>query len=93
MPPAVQSLLHQSLPLPFVAVLVLQTAGFVWIGSDKLTNINMRLATLEKVVEAQVGQRDRIIILEQGMNGIREDLVEIKDILQGQSTTKTGGGK
>lgn len=93
MPPAFQSLLQQSLPLPFVAVLVLQTAGFVWIGADKLTSVNMRLAVLEKVVEAQVGQRDRIIVLEQGMNGIREDLVEIKDMLRVQNEAKPGGGK
>lgn len=93
MPPAVHSILQQTLPLPMVAVLVLQTAGFVWIGADKFTSVNMRLAVLEKVVEAQVGQRDRIIVLEQGMNGIREDLVEIKDLLRGQSTIQPGGGK
>ena len=93
MPPAVHSILQQTLPLPLVAVLVLQTAGFVWIGADKLTSVNMRLAVLEKVVEAQVGQRDRIIVLEQGMNGIRDDLVEIKEILRGQQLPSTGGGK
>lgn len=93
MPPAVHSILQQTLPLPLVAVLVLQTAGFVWIGADKLTSVNMRLAVLEKVVEAQVGQRDRIIVLEQGMNGIREDLIEIKDLLRGQKTLSIGGGK
>lgn len=84
MPPAVHSLLQQSLPLPFVAVLVLQTAGFVWLGSDKFNAINTRLALLEKVVEAQVGQKDRIIILEQGMAAIKDDLAEIKQILRNQ---------
>ena len=93
MPPAVHSLLQQSLPLPMVAVLLLQTAGFVWIGADKLTSVNMRLAVLEKVVEAQVGQRDRIIVLEQSMNGIRDDLVEIKDILRGRPNGQQGGEK
>lgn len=88
MSPAVQSLLHQSLPLPVVAVLVLQTAGFVWVGSNQLTEINMRISVIEKVIEAQVGQKDRIIILEQGMNVIKEDLQYIKTMLRDQSKAK-----
>lgn len=87
MPPAVQSFLHQSLPLPVVAVLLLQTAGFVWIGSDKFTSIDMRLAVIEKFIEGQSGQNDRIIILEQSLGGIKEDLAEIKKMLR----EKNGG--
>lgn len=87
MPPAVQSFLHQSLPLPVVAVLLLQTAGFVWIGSDKFTSIDMRLAVIEKFIEGQSGQNDRIIILEQSLGGIKEDLADIKKMLREQ----TGG--
>lgn len=85
MPPAVQSFLHQSLPLPVVAVLLLQTAGFVWIGSDKFTSIDMRLAVIEKFIEGQSGQNDRIIILEQSLGGIKEDLADIKKMLREQS--------
>lgn len=88
MSPAVQSLLHQSLPLPVVAVLVLQTAGFVWVGSNQLTEINMRISVIEKAIEAQFGQKDRIIILEQGMNVIKEDLQYIKTMLRDQSKAK-----
>lgn len=88
MSPAVQSLLHQSLPLPVVAVLVLQTAGFVWVGSNQLTEINMRISVIEKVIEAQVGQKDRIIVLEQGMNVIKEDLQDIKGMLRDQNKAK-----
>ena len=89
MPPAVSSFLHQSLPLPMVAVLLLQTAGFVWIGSDKFTSINMRLAVLEKATDGQAGQKDRIIVLEQSLGTIKEDLAEIKSLLRDQK----GGGK
>ena len=85
MPPAVQSFLHQSLPLPVVAVLLLQTAGFVWSGSDKFTSIDMRLAVIEKFIEGQSGQNDRIIILEQSLGGIKEDLADIKKMLREQS--------
>ena len=85
MPPAVQSFLHQSLPLPVVAVLLLQTAGFVWIGSDKFTSIDMRLAVIEKFIEGQSGQNDRIIILEQSLGGIKEDLADIKKMLREQN--------
>lgn len=82
MPPAIHSFLSQSLPLPVVAVLLLQTAGFVWIGSDKFTSISMRLAVLEKFAEAQAGQNDRIIILEQSLGVIKEDLRDIKTMLR-----------
>lgn len=85
MPPAVQSFLNQSLPLPVVAVLLLQTAGFVWIGSDKFTSIDMRLAVIEKFIEGQSGQNDRIIILEQSLGGIKEDLADIKKMLREQN--------
>jgi hypothetical protein len=85
MPPAVQSFLHQSLPLPVVAALLLQTAGFVWIGSDKFTSIDMRLAVIEKFIEGQSGQNDRIIILEQSLGGIKEDLADIKKMLREQN--------
>lgn len=82
MPPAVHSLIQQSLPLPMVAVLILQTAGFVWLGADKYTNLSMRISVIERVIEAQVGQRDRIIILEQSVNDIREDVRDIKTFLR-----------
>lgn len=88
MSPAVHSILQQSLPLPVVAVLILQTAGFVWIGSGQLTEINMRISVIEKVIEAQVGQKDRIIVLEQGMNVIKEDLQDIKGMLRDQNKAK-----
>lgn len=84
MPPAVHSFLSQSLPLPMVAVLLLQTAGFVWIGSDKFTSINMRLAVLEKATDGQATQKDRIIVLEQSLGTIKEDLSEIKTMLREQ---------
>ncbi len=89
MPPAVHSFLSQSLPLPMVAVLLLQTAGFVWIGSDKFTSINMRLAVLEKSADGQAGQKDRIIVLEQSLGTIKEDLADIKAMLREQK----GSGK
>lgn len=90
MPPAVQSFLHQSLPLPMVVVLLMQTAGFVWIGSDKFTSINMRLAVIEKAIDAGANQSDRIIILEQSLGTIKEDLTYIKTMLREQ---QKGGGK
>lgn len=90
MPPAVHSFLSQSLPLPVVAVLLLQTAGFVWIGSDKFTSLNMRLAVIEKAIDAGADQSDRIIILEQSLGTIKEDLTYIKTMLREQ---QKGGGK
>lgn len=73
-----------------VAVLLLQTAGFVWIGSDKFTTIHMRLAVLEKATDDQSEQGDRIIVLEQSLMTIKEDLQYIKQMLRDQ---KGGGGK
>lgn len=90
MPPAVHSFLHQTLPLPVVVVLILQTAGFVWIGSGQLTEINMRISAIEKVIQVQMGQSDRILILEQSLGVIKEDLSEIKTLLRDQ---RVGGGK
>lgn len=84
MPPAVSSILQTNLPIPVVAVILLQTAGLAWVGADKYSNLSMRLAVLEKVAEAQVGQKDRIIVLEQTMGNIREDLSEIKALIRGQ---------
>lgn len=86
MPPAVQNLLQTSLPMPVVVVLVLQTAGFAWIGADKYTNLDMRMAAIEKLLDTQAGFRDRIVVLEQNMTIIREDVRDIKQIVRAQRT-------
>lgn len=86
MPPAVSSILQTSMPIPVVAVIILQTAGLAWVGADKYSNLSMRLAVIEKATEAQAGQKDRIIVLEQTMGNIREDLSEIKQLIRSQQT-------
>lgn len=91
MPPAVTSILQTSLPIPIVAVILLQTAGMAWVGADKYSNLSMRLAVLEKVADAQTGYKDRIIVLEQNFQGIREDLADIKSMLKSQQLIQQQG--
>ena len=74
--------LDKKVPLGLILGLLVQTAVIVSWGSAKFENYEGRIANLEKSDDAQQTYERRITVLEEKFNYIRDDLTEIKDLLQ-----------
>lgn len=74
--------LDRKVPISIFVVIILQTLGFLVIGTAWKTDVDSRLTNLEKVETSQITHENRITILEQQFGYIRSDLTEIKDILK-----------
>ena len=77
--------LDKRVPITIVFMFVLQTITLVYVGTSWKTDIDSRIKALEKSDDRSAAYESRIIVLEQGMLGIREDLSEIKALLREQS--------
>jgi hypothetical protein len=74
--------LDKRVPITIVFMFVVQTVTLVYIGTSWKADIDSRVAALEKSENRMTSYEARIIVLEQGVLGIREDLSEIKELLR-----------
>lgn len=86
-----RNLLSTHLPLGTVVIMVLWAVGMGWWWSSQIELVRARIAALEihalqvdRVDESRNSHEVRITILEQIAGRVRDDLAEIKDMLQGK---------
>ena len=70
--------LDKKVPISIIIALVLQTFGFVAIGSAWKAEVESRLAVVEKQVDELKNQGDRLIVLEEQLRFIKESLTRIE---------------
>jgi len=70
--------LDKKVPISIIIALVLQTFGFVAIGSAWKAEVESRLAVVEKQVDERKNQGDRLIVLEEQLRFIKESLTRIE---------------
>lgn len=74
--------LDKKVPLGLILALLVQTAVITSWGSAKFENYENRITSLEESDDAQQAYERRITVLEEKFNYIRDDLTEIKELLQ-----------
>lgn len=74
--------LDKKVPIGLIIALMVQTIVITSWGSAKFENYEGRIANLEKSDDAQQTYERRITVLEEKFNYIRDDLAEIKALLQ-----------
>lgn len=74
--------LDKKVPIGLIIALMVQTVVITSWGSAKFENYEGRIANLEKSDDAQQTYERRITVLEEKFNYIRDDLAEIKALLQ-----------
>lgn len=82
MPPAVHNILSATLPLPVVAILLLQVVAVTWWASGQFLELDARVAALERQERLVADHASRIIVLEQSYIVVREGIAEIKTLLR-----------
>lgn len=70
--------LDKKVPISIIAALLLQTFGFVAIGSAWKAEVESRLTAVEKQVDERKNQGDRIIVVEEQLRFIKESLTRIE---------------
>ena len=70
--------LDKKVPISIIIALVLQTFGFVAIGSAWKAEVESRLAVVEKQVDERKNQGDRLIVIEEQLRFIKESLTRIE---------------
>jgi hypothetical protein len=70
--------LDRRVPIALIVTIAVQTAGIVWWASD----VNARVAQLERQAVAAAPQPERIIRLETQIEAIREGIAEIKVLVR-----------
>jgi hypothetical protein len=70
--------LDKRVPIALIMTIAVQTAGFIWWASD----VNARVAQLERQAVAAAPQPERIIRLETQIEAIREGITEIKTLIR-----------
>jgi hypothetical protein len=74
--------LDKKVPIGLILALLVQTLVITSWGSAKFENYENRIASLEESDDAQQAYERRITVLEEKFNYIRDDLTEIKELLQ-----------
>ena len=74
--------LDKKVPLGLILALLVQTIVITSWGSAKFENYEGRITNLEESDDAQQAYERRITVLEEKFNYIRDDLTEIKELLQ-----------
>lgn len=75
--------LDKRVPVTIIVALLLQTMGFVYVGTTWKTETDFRLANLENQNEERKSQEGRIIVMEQQLRYITESLGRIERRLGG----------
>jgi hypothetical protein len=70
--------LDKRVPIALILTIAIQTGGFIWWASD----VNARVAQLERQAVAAAPQPERIIRLETQIEAIREGISEIKVLIR-----------
>ena len=70
--------LDKRVPITIIGALLLQTFGFVAIGSAWKAEVESRLTAVEKQVDERKNQGDRLIVLEEQLRFIKESLTRIE---------------
>ena len=70
--------LDKRVPITIIGALLLQTFGFVAIGSAWKAEVESRLSAVEKQVDERKNQGDRILVVEEQLRFIKESLTRIE---------------
>lgn len=70
--------LDKRVPITIIGALLLQTFGFVAIGSAWKAEVESRLTAVEKQVDERKNQGDRILVVEEQLRFIKESLTRIE---------------
>jgi len=70
--------LDRKVPIALIITIAVQTGGIIWWASD----VNARVAQLERQAVAAGPQSERIIRLETQIEAIREGIAEIKVLIR-----------
>jgi hypothetical protein len=80
--------LDKKVPIGLILALLVQTVVITSWGSAKFENYDGRITNLEKSDGTQQTYERRITVLEEKFNYIRDDLAEIKSLLQRRLPTE-----
>ena len=78
--------LDKKVPVTIIVALVLQTLGFIYVGTAWKTEVDFRVNNLERLNEDSKSQEGRIIAVEQQLNYITDSLKRIEAKLEGAVT-------
>lgn len=78
--------LDKRVPLGLVMAILVQTVVFIYFGTSWKADTDHRLAALEKSSDAQLPQGNRLLILEQKFEYIRETLTRIEQKINREAT-------
>jgi len=76
--------MDKKVPISIIVALFVQTIVFVYVGTTWKSDVDARIASLEKSDGERDTHENRLIILEQQFGYIRQDLAEIKSLLRRQ---------
>ena len=79
--------LDKRVPITIIGALLLQTFGFVAIGSAWKAEVESRLTAVEKQVDERKNQGERIIVVEEQLRFIKESLTRI-EVRLGEGSAK-----
>ena len=74
--------LDKKVPVTIIVALVLQTLGFIYVGTAWKTEVDFRVNNLERLNEDRKSQEGRIIAVEQQLNYITDSLKRIEAKLE-----------
>lgn len=78
--------LDKKVPVTIIVALVLQTLGFIYVGTAWMTEVDFRINNLEQLNNDRKSQEGRIIAVEQQLNHITDSLKRIEAKLEGAVT-------
>ena len=78
--------LDKKVPLGIIGAIVFQTITFVALGSQWMTKMEQRVGVIERSMDERKTQSDRLIVVEQNLNFIRETVADIARKLEGIDT-------
>ena len=74
--------LDKKVPVTIIVALVLQTLGFIYVGTAWKTEVDFRVNNLERLNDDRKSQEGRIIAVEQQLNYIPDSLKRIEAKLE-----------
>ena len=78
--------LDKKVPVTIIVALVLQTLGFIYVGTAWKTEVDFRVNNLERLNEDRKSQEGRIIAVEQQLSYITDSLKRIEAKLESSMT-------
>jgi len=75
--------LDKKVPITIIVALMIQTMTFIYVGTSWKTEVDFRVANLERLNEDRKSQEGRIIVMEQQLRFITDSLGRIERRLGG----------